>query len=229
MRAVSECAGHAAAARLDRLHRQPRDELQHPLDIAHVLEPECLKAAAEVSAERKLTEPIPKLRTLVVASAFDAALHDAFGKVHRRNVYDTYGPDLMTHDVSRYLGPEFRGERLDRSLLSKRREHIPVFHSVGGLDPLESGDVETPVGDGLPETLSEWIRRDGLVRIKIKLQGDMTKAMALQTGGPSDPDFTAKIQAIKKMACGFRNRENFKTAIYFHCGGLDLYPRAENV
>jgi transposase len=34
----------------------------------------------------------------------------------------------------------------------------------------------------------------------------------------------AKIQAIKKMACGFRNRENFKTAIYFHCGGLDLYP-----
>ena len=34
----------------------------------------------------------------------------------------------------------------------------------------------------------------------------------------------SKIQAIKKMACGFRNFEHFKTAIYFHCGGLDLYP-----
>ena len=34
----------------------------------------------------------------------------------------------------------------------------------------------------------------------------------------------SKIQTIKKMACGFRNREHFKTAIYFHCGGLDLYP-----
>jgi transposase len=34
----------------------------------------------------------------------------------------------------------------------------------------------------------------------------------------------AKIQRIKKMAYGFRNRENFKTAIFFHCGGLDLYP-----
>lgn len=34
----------------------------------------------------------------------------------------------------------------------------------------------------------------------------------------------AKIQTIKKMACGFRNTEHFKTAIYFHCGGLDLYP-----
>jgi transposase len=34
----------------------------------------------------------------------------------------------------------------------------------------------------------------------------------------------SKIQKIKSMACGFRNIENFKTAIYFRCGGLDLYP-----
>ncbi|MBM3207419.1 MAG: transposase, partial [Chlamydiae bacterium] len=34
----------------------------------------------------------------------------------------------------------------------------------------------------------------------------------------------SKIQKIKAMACGFRNRENFKIAIYFHCGGLELYP-----
>jgi L-alanine-DL-glutamate epimerase-like enolase superfamily enzyme len=147
-------------------------EIGHPLDIAHVLEPECLKAAADVSAERKLSEPIPKLCALVVASPFDAALHDAFGKVHRRNVYDTYGPDLMTHDLSRYLGPDFEAVRLDRQLLPKRRERIPVFHSVGGLDPLETADVEKPVGDGLPEALDGWIRRDGLVRLKIKLQGD---------------------------------------------------------
>lgn len=37
----------------------------------------------------------------------------------------------------------------------------------------------------------------------------------------------SKIQMIKNMACGFRNREHYKTAIYFHCGGLDLYPRRE--
>lgn len=34
----------------------------------------------------------------------------------------------------------------------------------------------------------------------------------------------SKIQTIKKMAYGFRNRDNFKTAIFFHCGGLNLYP-----
>jgi len=36
----------------------------------------------------------------------------------------------------------------------------------------------------------------------------------------------SKIQMVKEMACGFRNREHYKIAIYFHCGGLDLYPRA---
>ncbi len=34
----------------------------------------------------------------------------------------------------------------------------------------------------------------------------------------------AKIQWIKYSSRGFRNRERFKLAIYFHCGGLDLNP-----
>jgi transposase len=35
----------------------------------------------------------------------------------------------------------------------------------------------------------------------------------------------SRIQAIRVSARGFRNRENFKTAIYFHCGGLQLQPQ----
>ena len=33
--------------------------------------------------------------------------------------------------------------------------------------------------------------------------------------------------SIKRKAGGFRNPSNFTTAIYFHCGGLDLYPRKQ--
>ncbi|HUP22882.1 MAG TPA: ISL3 family transposase [Thermoanaerobaculia bacterium] len=36
----------------------------------------------------------------------------------------------------------------------------------------------------------------------------------------------ATIQWIKTSAKGFRNRERFRNAIYFHLGGLDLYPRS---
>lgn len=35
----------------------------------------------------------------------------------------------------------------------------------------------------------------------------------------------SKIQAVKRRVGGYRNQENFKTAIFFYCGGLDLYPR----
>ena len=34
----------------------------------------------------------------------------------------------------------------------------------------------------------------------------------------------SKIQWIRYTARGYRNREHSKTAIYFHCGKLDLYP-----
>jgi transposase len=36
----------------------------------------------------------------------------------------------------------------------------------------------------------------------------------------------SKIQTVKLMACGFRNREHYRKAILFHCGGLDLYASA---
>jgi transposase len=34
----------------------------------------------------------------------------------------------------------------------------------------------------------------------------------------------SRIQALKRRACGYRNRERFRNALYFHLGGLDLYP-----
>jgi transposase len=33
-----------------------------------------------------------------------------------------------------------------------------------------------------------------------------------------------RIERLKRISHGFRNRDNFKTAIFFHCGGLDLSP-----
>jgi transposase len=47
-----------------------------------------------------------------------------------------------------------------------------------------------------------------------------------QVSNATAESLNAKIQKLKKMACGFRNRERFKRAIYFHLGGLQLYPDA---
>ncbi len=150
-------------------------EVGHPIDINTALEPEYLKVAAEVSKELKLATPIPKLCTLVTASAFDAAIHDAFGKLHNRSCYQTYGRDLMSHDLSRYLDQNFKGEHLDRYILPNPKPRIAMFHSVGGADAVLPSELNQRLNDGLPETLAEWIEFNGLTHIKIKLQGEDLK------------------------------------------------------
>ena len=173
----------ALAARIARITRG-YPESGHPIDINCALEPKYLEAAAEVSAELKLAEPIPKLCVLVTASPFDAAIHDAYGKAFGVSSYLTYGADFMPNDLSHYLGAEYRGEYLDRYVLPKPVPRIALYHSVGAADPIVASDIRVPIGDGLPETLPEWIRYNGLRHIKIKLAGndlkwDLARVMAI--------------------------------------------------
>src|SRR4029450_1412818 len=85
-------------------------EFGHPLDINWDLAPHYDRAAADVSRRLQLADPIPRLCTLVTAGAFDAAIHDAYGKLHGINCFHTYGPEFMNRDLSHYLGPRYEGE-----------------------------------------------------------------------------------------------------------------------
>jgi L-alanine-DL-glutamate epimerase-like enolase superfamily enzyme len=185
----------------------------HPIDLNHILEPEYLKAATAVSRERKLQEPIPKLCTLVTASPFDAAIHDGFGKLHGRNSFQTYGPDLMSHDLSYYLGPEFKGEYLDRYIAKIPKASMPMYHSVGASDPILAEDIKKRIGDGLPEDLPEWIEYNGLTNIKIKLNGDDLKW---------DVD---RIVRIERAAAEVQARRQVARWVY----SLDFNERCPNV
>ncbi|HEX4231819.1 MAG TPA: mandelate racemase/muconate lactonizing enzyme family protein [Bryobacteraceae bacterium] len=142
----------------------------HPIDITWAVEPEYLKAAAQLSTH--WPEPMPKLCTIVTASPFDAALHDAYGRYHNRNAYQLLTPEYLPHDLSHYLGQEFEGQHLSTYIRSEPVEKLPLYHLVGALDPITGADVKERVNDGLPETLPEWIRYNGLIRIKIKLNGN---------------------------------------------------------
>jgi L-alanine-DL-glutamate epimerase-like enolase superfamily enzyme len=147
-------------------------EFGHPIEINWELAPLYFKAAAEVSERLELADPIPKLCTLVTAGAFDAAIHDAYGKAHGINCFHTYGPEFMNHDLSGYLGAEYEGEYPNRYLRSEPRSSMPLCHLISALDPLEAADNTKPIGDGLPETLPEWINYNGLNHLKIKLNGN---------------------------------------------------------
>ena len=55
-------------------------------------------------------------------------------------------------------------------------------------------------------------------------QGVLNYFSAAPVTNATAEGLNSKIQTIKKMAYGFRNKEHFKTAIFFHCGGLQLLP-----
>ncbi len=147
-------------------------EYGHPIELNALLEPARLKAARQVSQELQLAAPIPVLCTLVTASPFDAAIHDAFAKAQGLNCYSTYGAGFMNRDLSTWLGRDFAGEYVEQYIRKEPLPRIPMFHSVGAGDPITKADIRRRIADGLPETLPEWIHYNGLSRIKIKLNGE---------------------------------------------------------
>lgn len=129
--------------------------------------------------ERSGLEPLPWLAALVCVSAFDIALHDAYGVVNEIPTYQSYGVKYLNFDLSRFLEPvresviSFDGKYPSDFLILDAPDKIPVWHLVGGLDPLNKKELngDEPV-DGYPVHLEEWIERDGLNCLKIKLRGN---------------------------------------------------------
>lgn len=167
------------------------DLTAHPLDLMTELEPAYFRLADSLtrppahSPTRPLAEPMPALAVLVVASAFDAAVFDAFGKVNGINSYDGLSREFVAHDLSHYLDERFAGEYLDRYTSRRPKPRIPLYHLVGALDPLTPAEITEPLDDGLPESLDQWITADGLTHLKIKLNGtdlewDVQRVLAVE-------------------------------------------------
>jgi L-alanine-DL-glutamate epimerase-like enolase superfamily enzyme len=152
------------------------DRCAHPIELFVDAEPELRRLAEEITGRGPASDPMPFLAALVCASPLDHALHDAFGNANGIDTYLAFGPEHMGFDLSRYLGPAFRGVYPASFLRQRSLPAVPVFHLVGGLDSLRRPDVSPGAPqDGLPNALEDWIARDGVFCLKVKLRGrDMT-------------------------------------------------------
>jgi len=143
----------------------------HPLRIISSARPHLEQLRKEISL--KAGTDIPLLAALVAASPADAAIHDAFGIVNGIPTYDGYGPEFIDHDLSTYLGAKCKGRYLADFLRGTYKPAIPVVHLVGGLDKLRESEIDdSDPKDGLPVSLDQWIRRDGIFSLKVKLRGN---------------------------------------------------------
>jgi L-alanine-DL-glutamate epimerase-like enolase superfamily enzyme len=147
------------------------------LDFQHDVLP---KLVAELNRARGAdAEPMPWLAALVCCSVFDQALHDAYGNLVGKPVYQTYGPEFMTRSLADFLdsapgtGISFRGRYPLDFFVARVPTQLRAWHLVGGVDPVDASELTgREPQDGHPVLLADWIRTDGLKCLKIKLRGN---------------------------------------------------------
>lgn len=154
-------------------------EYGHAFEIGHgfteFLLPEMLQ---QFNRGRTADEAMPWLAALVCLSACDLALHDAYGNYHDRPVYSTYNDSFLSRDLSAYLTPAeesrvtFEGQYPEAYLVPDPPTSLVAWHLVGGKDAIDRSElVGDEPDDGYPILLRDWIRRDGLRCLKVKLTG----------------------------------------------------------
>jgi L-alanine-DL-glutamate epimerase-like enolase superfamily enzyme len=147
----------------------------HPMELGHRFQRDRLDLLATAQAEAEAaSSTVPHLAGLLCHSVFDLAVFDAFATLHRRRVFECFGSDLLSTALDEFLEP--RATFLHKSpceFFAREEFKLPVWHLVGGLDPLAQDDLTgSEPNDGYPVLLRDWIRADGLKCLKIKLRGN---------------------------------------------------------
>jgi len=157
------------------------DEMGHPIEVGseftNSVLPELLKKI-NLSRDDE-TEPMPWLAGLVCCSAFDIALHDAYGQLLGRDIYSTYNAEFMNYDLSHFINPaddtdiSFNGGFPADFINYPADKTLWAWHLVGGTDLLDKSELTgNEPDDGFPVLLPDWIKRDGLKCLKVKLLGN---------------------------------------------------------
>jgi len=152
----------------------------HPIEIGADFQQQVLPALLkQFNAARAGKEPMPWLAALVCLSLFDIAIHDAYGNLHGRSVYETYNEEFMSRPLSDFLKPaegsgvSFKGQFPADFLVTSPRKQIRAWHLVGGVDALDESELTgSEPQDGFPVLLADWIKTDGVKCLKVKLRGD---------------------------------------------------------
>ena len=157
------------------------DGAGHPIEIGFDFQEEILPvlAARFNQQHTKWGESMPWLAALICCSPFDMALHDAYGQLHQRPIYQTYNSEFMSRDLGDFLvraegvRVNFKNQYPEDFLLREPPSQIRAWHLVGGLDLLEPSELTgAEPQDGYPVLLPDWIERDGLKCLKVKLRGN---------------------------------------------------------
>ena len=168
-----------------------------------------------------------------VSSHYGKAL-DQVRAAENRELIEQYGESILKHTKHDWLRNSGRTDnRSRRWFLALTRQKLKTARAWAIKETAADLWEYTVAGhaENAWKKLISWMRRCRLTPMKTLcntisnyLWGIINAIVNGVTNATSEA-INGRIQWIKKMACGFRNRNRFREAILFHLGGLDLMPK----
>ena len=140
-------------------------KFKSPFDQWHRCHAEIQKLGRESDHE--------SLSASYASSLFERAMLDAVCRLHGKSIFEILKADALGIDAGR-VHPELKGISMAKALPRKPLREIFIRHTVGTKDAILASDLPPGkrLNDGEPETLEEYIRRDGLRYFKLKITGN---------------------------------------------------------
>jgi len=186
---------------------------------------------------------VPDADQRIVFDKFHVAKHlgEAVDKVRRKEHRELKAADDDRLTGTKYLwqtNPDTLGKRpIPPELLARFETLRSGTLRTARAYALKEAAMEIWDDTSRPEATASWkwwhgwavrSQLEPIKRVAGMIKSHLTgilNAIVTGTTNAISESVNAKIQKVKRMACGFRNRDRFRSAIYFHLGGLDLYPQ----
>jgi transposase len=189
---------------------------------------------------KAVKETIPEAEKKIAFDRFHVSKHlnQALDQVRRREhalFRETTGESLLTHSRYQWLINSNRTDNrtsVRKEFLNLSRQNIETARAWRIKEAANSlwDYVYMNVAQAAWKKLLYWIshcRIPEMIKagqtIRNYFYGIMNAIRLKVTNGMVEAKNNS-IQRIKRMACGFRNKNRFRNAILFHLGNLDLYP-----
>ena len=112
-------------------------------------------------------------------SMLERAVLDGVGRMHGLSYRELVTGDALGIRLDRVF-PELAGLTVGDVVPARPLDRVNIRHTVGLLDPIACADIGPGdrVDDGLPESLEEYLRVDGIRYLKIKVSGVLDDDLA---------------------------------------------------
>ena len=140
-------------------------KFESPFDQWKALHPQIMKLGQSAGQE--------DLTSSFASAIFERAMVDAVCRLQNRSVFQAVKKGTLGFQPAA-IHPELKGLKFSAAIGDYPQTRFNIRHTVGTSDPLTDAEIPESkrVNDGLPESLEQYVKHDGVRFFKVKISGD---------------------------------------------------------